>query len=413
MYRKAHGPSIVVYRPSGRPSSSSAMSTKKKSKKKRTVTKNSQLRQLSTWPDPSQAKIKLNFVEVINDDKKLIEKINDLNNFAVSVEDFLSLNGDVSVYGWQHVMNFALYEKYNFLLPLLKQNLDNIEMFKELVGEETHGLKDFVYVYCTMLTLILRRLKPENSLYLLLSKFLNALKLGDALNDTVGEFEEDKKVIIVPKGWRPIKDYTKSYNLENEMYILDRRYTLNKTTANGNCFFEAVLRGVNWNKDNYTYENEFQRRVTEFTNKGENMFSIENIKILRNSLAEFVNPTKGPLQSDKDLEAEKKKSEVTYSFGGASLTEGRGVQIQNRAEHAEHLKRNKEYNEVPDVELIQKYFNICIVIFRWYHNEKKWTSPEYDKDRCEEQFPDSPIVYIVYTGKLGENDAHYDALIPS
>ena len=388
------------------------MSTKKKSKKKRTVTKNSQLKQLSTWPDPSQAKIKLNFVEVINDDKKLIEKINDLNNFAVSVEDFLSLNGDVSVYGWQHVMNFALYEKYNFLLPLLKQNLDNIEMFKELVGEETHGLKDFVYVYCTMLTLILRRLKPENSLYLLLSKFLNALKLGDALNDTVEEFEEDKGIIIVPKGWRrPIKDYTKSSNLENEMYILDKSYTLNKTTANGNCFFEAVLRGVNWNKDNYTYENEFKRRVTEFTNKGENTFSVENIQILRNSLAEFVNPTKGLLQSDEDLEAEKKKSEVTYSLGGAYLTEGRDVQIRNRAEHAEHLKKNMEYNEVPDVELIQKYFNICIVIFRWDNEKKIWYEPHSEAD-CNNYSSGKPIVYIVYTGKLGKNDAHYDALIP-
>ena len=368
------------------------MSTKKKSKKKRTVTKNSQLKQLSTWPDPSQAKIKLNFVEVINDDKKLIEKINDLNNFAVSVEDFLSLNGDVSVYGWQHVMNFALYEKYNFLLPLLKQNLDNIEMFKELVGEETHGLKDFVYVYCTMLTLILRRLKPENSLYLLLSKFLNALNLGDALNDTEGEFEEDKKVIIVPEGWRPIKDYTKSSNLENEMYILDKSYTLNETTANGNCFFEAVLRGVNWNKDKYTRKEEkYRGRVTKFTSGNEeNMFSVENIQILRNSLAEFVGLGKS-------------ESYIDYK---TTLQNDDKVQISSRQDHAKHLKVEKQYNEVADLVLIQLYFDICIVIIRWDNEKKKWIR----LINCDNI--DKPIVYIVYTGELGKNDAHYDALIP-
>ena len=394
------------------------MSTKKKSKKKRTVTKNSQLRQLSTWPDPSQAKIKLNFVEVINDDKKLIEKINDLNNFAVSVEDFLSLNGDVSVYGWQHVMNFALYEKYNFLLPLLKQNLDDIEMFKELVGEETHGLKDFVYVYCTMLTLILRRLKPENSLYLLLSKFLNALKLGDALNDTVGEFEEDKKVIIVPKGWRrpddtdDTGDYTNRYNLYNKgdtkHLILGTWYRLQKTKDNGNCFFEAVLRGVYYNRKIYNTEkdDEYRRRVDEFTDK-KNMFSEENIYELRKKLAEFVNPNQGPLQSDEDFKEKKKKSKVIYAFGEALTSEY--VRIKNRNDHANHLKTNKEFNEEPDVQLIGLFFDICIVKIRWNNNPeaKGWYAVPKKKD-CEKK----PIVYIVYTGAFGKNDAHYDALIP-
>ena len=401
------------------------MSTKKKSKKKRTVTKDSQLKQLSTWPDPSQAKIKLNFVEVINDDKKLIEKINDLNNFAVSVEDFLSLNGDVSVYGWQHVMNFALYEKYNFLLPLLKQNLDNIEMFKELVGEETHGLKDFVYVYCTMLTLILRRLKPENSLYLLLSKFLNALKLEDALDDAVGEFEEDKKVIIVPKGWRrpddtdDTGDYTNRYNLYNkgtQHLILGTWYRLQETKDNGNCFFEAVLRGVYYNRGIYNTaekDDEYQRRVTKFTSGNEeNMFSEENIYELRKKLAEFVNPNQG-LLSDEDFKEKKKKSKVIYAFGEALTSEY--VRIKNRNDHANHLKKNKEFNEEPDVHLIGLFFDICIVIIRWNNNPKANNNPEAkgwyanpEKKDCEKK----PIVYIVHTGASGTNETHYDALIP-
>ena len=122
----------------------------------------------STWPDPLRnGKIKLKWFADLNDDIRLIEKINDLNAFDVSMEDFLSLNGDVSVYGWQHVMNFALYEKYNFLVPILKTNLSD-KHYEELFDanykmRNTHGLRDFVYVYCTMLTLILRK-KPEAKL---------------------------------------------------------------------------------------------------------------------------------------------------------------------------------------------------------------------------------------------------------
>lgn len=158
------------------------MSTK--SRKKRKPTAASQLTKFSTWPNPSQKKIKLKWFEDLNDDLRLIEKINDLNAFAVSMEDFLSLNGDVSVYGWQHVMNFALYEKYNFLVPLLKNNLAD-KHYEELFdanykNRNTHGLKDFVYVYCTMLTLILRK-KPEVKLFPAIEEALKVF--FDSLND--------------------------------------------------------------------------------------------------------------------------------------------------------------------------------------------------------------------------------------
>ena len=158
------------------------MPTKKKSKKNRETTGASQLTKFSTWPDPSQQKIKLKWSQDLKDDLPLIEKINELNAFAVSPEDFLSLNGDVSVYGWQHVMNFALYEKYNFLVPLLKMNLSD-KHFKELMQEEderteTHGLRDFVYVYCTMLTLILRKQNPSFELAAVLRDFTDILFEG-------------------------------------------------------------------------------------------------------------------------------------------------------------------------------------------------------------------------------------------
>ena len=143
------------------------MSGKKRTKKGKTVTALSRLKRLSTWPDPSKQKIKLNYAETTKDDRELLEKIFQWNEFDVQREDLLSLNGDVSVYGWQHVINFALFEKYNFLLPLLKEYLTSSEReggledsFDDL-RDDQHGLKDFVYVYCTMLTLILRKQKPE------------------------------------------------------------------------------------------------------------------------------------------------------------------------------------------------------------------------------------------------------------
>ena len=143
------------------------MSGKKRTKKGKTVTALSKLRQLSTWPDSSKQKIKLLYAEATRDDKELLEKIFEWNEFDVQSEDLLSLNGDVSVYGWQHVVNFALFEKYNFLLPLLKEYLTSsarkggLEDSFDDLRDKHHGLKDFVYVYCTMLTLILRKQEPQ------------------------------------------------------------------------------------------------------------------------------------------------------------------------------------------------------------------------------------------------------------
>ena len=414
---------------------------KNKSDKRKRGGKESKLTKLSTWPDPSLGKVKLDFSEDTKDDKELIEKIYDLNRFAVSIEDFLSLNGDVSVYGWQHVMNFALYEKYNFLLPLLKQNLDE-EYFKEMVSEETHGLKDFVYVYCTMLTLIMQRIKQQDRPEVLLLEFLewffNKEAVSMAIAEAIEEFcstNEAKGFIVHPKGEKPKKtskppantiDYSQASNLRDiskkggTLNILGSEYKVQSTDPNGNCFFEAVLRGVYVNKEKYTVEDKIQRRVTKFTS-GENMFSESNILELRESLAAFVNPAKEPSQTENDFEKVKEKSEVSYTVGEVGkelyltdLTEDKDVQIRNREEHAVHLKANKQYSEVPDIELISKFFDICIVIFRWNNNEgaKTW-SESREKERCDkEPFTGKPIVYLVHSGTFVTNKVHYDALIP-
>ena len=120
------------------------------------------------------------------------------------------------------------------------------------------------------------------------------------------------------------------------------------------------------------------------------MFSVENIQILRNSLAEFV-------------ALDKPESCIDYE---TTLQNDEKVKIRSRQAHANHLKTEKEYNEVADLVLIQFYFDICIVIIRWDNENKKWIR----LINCDNI--DKPIVYLVYTGTIGENDAHYDALIP-
>ena len=109
------------------------------------------------WPDasatPSRVSIKW---DAVRPDLELFKKIYELNKCEVNPEDFLTLNGDVSKYGWEHVVNFALYEKYNYFMAYLRNQL-NDEIFQNLKNTQ---LKDFVYVYCTMLTLILRSEKP-------------------------------------------------------------------------------------------------------------------------------------------------------------------------------------------------------------------------------------------------------------
>ena len=74
---------------------------------------------LSTAVAGQKVKLELSNLQ---DEQMLFQTMNELNGFNVSMEDFLSLNGDVSVYGWQHVVNFAVFEKYNFLLPLMKMS---------------------------------------------------------------------------------------------------------------------------------------------------------------------------------------------------------------------------------------------------------------------------------------------------
>ena len=162
---------------------------------------------LSTWPLQDR-KVKLELSN-LQDEQMLFQTMNELNGFNVSMEDFLSLNGDVSVYGWQHVVNFAVFEKYNFLLPLMKMSLAK-DHYEQLLGSQTRGLKDFVYVYCTMLTLILQKQNPyRRKLGLVQEIIQDALKpsaLRDILDEAVQEVDTEKEWTISRNGARKPAD---------------------------------------------------------------------------------------------------------------------------------------------------------------------------------------------------------------
>lgn len=107
---------------------------------------------IAVFPEASKPQVKLP-VEAFEHDLTLLEKMLEVTGLRAFPEDFLALNGEISEYGWQRAVQLAVYEKYNFLLPYLKQGLPK-KAFKELLKEGL--LDDFVYVYCCMLTLLLK-----------------------------------------------------------------------------------------------------------------------------------------------------------------------------------------------------------------------------------------------------------------
>lgn len=108
---------------------------------------------LRTYPIRGKAAVKLEPRKSLSKaDTELLLKMYEATDLEALPADFLVLNGEVGKYGWQRVLQFAVYEKYNFFLPFLKLQLRE-KSFEELL--EQGVLDDFVYVYCTMMTLML------------------------------------------------------------------------------------------------------------------------------------------------------------------------------------------------------------------------------------------------------------------
>ena len=89
------------------------------------------------------------------------------NKEAINAEhDIITLESSSSFANWSSIVRFALYEKYNFFLPAVHETLqggmqrkvkdaevyDDKGIFQELMDRE--AFDDFVYVYCTLYTLI-------------------------------------------------------------------------------------------------------------------------------------------------------------------------------------------------------------------------------------------------------------------
>ena len=72
---------------------------------------------MQVFPDRSKRAVKLP-QSAFSFDKELLKLMVEVMGTDVHPRDFLTLNGDPSI-GWQRVLQFAAYEKYNFFVPFL------------------------------------------------------------------------------------------------------------------------------------------------------------------------------------------------------------------------------------------------------------------------------------------------------
>ena len=142
-----------------------------------------QVKDLSVFPDPAKARSSLP-MKAFDYDMDLLQEMRTVTDLEAFETDFLTLNGDVSEYGFQRVLQIAVYEKYNYFLPFLKEAMGETAFSKAL---EEQLFDDFMYVYSTMLTLLLR---PDP-------------------HRTDAEYEDELQVQL-------FKDYIKNYIKENE-----------------------------------------------------------------------------------------------------------------------------------------------------------------------------------------------------
>lgn len=401
---------------------------------------------VSAWPEVGP-KLKLQYPQDFEADKDLIEFINNMNELMVRKEDFMSLNGDVSVYGWENIVNFALFDKYNFFVAFLKKRLNEAN-FEDLMKNKC--LDDFVYVYCTMLTLLLHKNTTEDNLHLYMKAFITSI---DAISDIkqeedngnnstppseersnpnpnnstpqlqntvkVKKKKKEKKSKKKKKKSRKKKD--NEIKVENQSNPNDKQYTINQiifkkedAIANGNCLFDAILISLFDQGFNDEKINKFRKDLVEDDEKQlrAEKFREELAKELENNYLNFL--------PEYDIYK-------NITFGEEN--------IANIEQHAEHLRKSvqgdMEYGNGLDMLLISHYFGICITInypeyaggfVRTvnYDRSKRPTNiyndegdavgldyPEYDSDAgCT----GTTTAYLVHNGESG-NSSHFDALL--
>jgi hypothetical protein len=242
---------------------------------------------LRTYPIRGKAAVKLEPRKSLSKaDTELLLKMYEATDLEALPADFLVLNGEVGQYGWQRVLQFAVYEKYNFFLPFLKLQLRE-KSFEELL--EQGVLDDFVYVYCTMMTLMLNSsggfYDPEKD-----EREYEA-EYTDEQNRKIGAFRRDidtfrarLRAVLTPaptaapsraassraassasrgasstartydKGpLTPPLIYNYRYEDQNE------QYEVYDVSQDGSCMFHAVFFGLKKNKGNKRLPNGWRR----------------------------------------------------------------------------------------------------------------------------------------------------------
>ena len=363
---------------------------------------------LRTYPIRGKAAVKLEPRKSLSKaDTELLLKMYEATDLEALPADFLVLNGEVGKYGWQRVLQFAVYEKYNFFLPFLKLQLRE-KSFEELL--EQGVLDDFVYVYCTMMTLMLNSsggfYDPEQDEREYEAKYTNEQnRKNGAFRRDIDAFRARLRAVLTPaptaapsraassraassasrgassgassgasrEGSSATDKGAMNTVFKYKFPPLEVKYEKYDVSADGSCMFHAVYFGL--------------KRTGQLPDAwSQSTYKIENGQDLRKKLVSRLESK--PWDEFKSIVCPSGRCKETDD-GGA---------LNTKEKYLNWLSNPMNYTDEQEVALLSKYFSINIYL---YQGEGQ-AHLSYD-DR-------GPIVHIWYNGERNRG-GHYNYLI--
>jgi hypothetical protein len=348
---------------------------------------------LRTYPLRGKAAVKLEPRKSLSKaDTELLLKMYEATDLEALPADFLVLNGEVGKYGWQRVLQFAVYEKYNFFLPFLKLQLRE-KSFEELL--EQGVLDDFLYVYCTMMTLMLNSsggfYDPEQDEREYKAEYTNEQnrEIG-AFRRDIDTFRARLRAVLTPASTasRAASSGASSGASREGSSATDKgamntvfkykfpppevKYERYDVSADGSCMFHAVYFGL--------------KRTGQLPDAwSQSTYKIENGQDLRKKLV-------------SKLKSKPWDEFKAYVCNGRCKENDDGGALNTKEKYLNWLSNPMNYTDEQEVALLSKYFSINIYL---YQGEGQAHLSYGDR---------GPIVHIWYNGERNRG-GHYNYLI--
>ena len=347
---------------------------------------------VSAWPEVGP-KLKLQYPQDFEADKDLIEFINDMNELMVRKEDFMSLNGDVSVYGWENIVNFALFDKYNFFVAFLKKRLNEAN-FEDLMKNKC--LDDFVYVYCTILTLLLHQITPEDNLYMYMKAF----------NDAI---DPDKKQEDNGNNSTPPSEKKNPSQKKNEVIVKRKRKEKKNPSQN--------LKGEKKKKKNPSQNLKGKKKKKKKKKQDEknvkiNQYNMSTELIFKESNRDFSDEAI-PLPKEATIVLNSGAGNCGYLAFGQWLKKHRNfdnncnqlrtevnefdlemcpqLNTNEYRKRQEKAKKNGEYMQEQELNILACKYNVCVVVYRDYTPLQEQVTQE----EKEELIAQNPVLFLL------------------